>query len=48
MQQQQAVGSGVPVVPDGAGRRARRLPRQWWVGYLFVAPAALLFAVVGL
>ena len=48
MQQQQVAGSGVPGAPDGAGRRTRRLPRQWWVGYLFVAPAALLFAVVGL
>ena len=28
--------------------RRRRLPRDWWVGYLFVAPAVLLFLVVGL
>jgi multiple sugar transport system permease protein len=25
----------------------RRLPRQWWVGYLFLAPAVALFLLVG-
>ena len=28
--------------------RRRRLPRGWWVGYLFVAPAVILFLSVGL
>src|SRR5579862_7954624 len=28
-------------------RGARRLPKQWWVGYLFVAPAVALFMLVG-
>jgi multiple sugar transport system permease protein len=26
----------------------RRLPRHWWTGYLFVAPAVILFLVIGL
>jgi len=27
--------------------RRRRLPARWWVGYLFMAPALLLFLVLG-
>ncbi len=36
-----------PVRAD-ARRRPRRLPRRWWVGYLFLAPALALFVVLGL
>ncbi len=27
--------------------RPRRLPKQWWVGYLFILPAVVLFMLVG-
>jgi ABC-type sugar transport system permease subunit len=37
----------VDVRADVRSRR-RRLPREWLVGYLFVAPAVLLFLLVGL
>jgi multiple sugar transport system permease protein len=33
-------------LPPGVSLRTR-LPRQWWVGYLFVAPAVALFLLVG-
>src|SRR5208283_1639810 len=28
-------------------RGPRRLPKQWWVGYLFIAPAVALWMLVG-
>jgi len=48
MQQQHVLSGQGPTVPVAAPRLSRQLPKHWWVGYLFVAPAAILFAVIGL
>ena len=40
--------SSLPLaIPVHAPHPTRRLPRHWWTGYLFVAPAVILFLLVG-